>query len=345
MRLLTEIQYDFKDVLIIPKISTLTSRKDVLLNREFTFLNSKNKWKSVPIIVSNMDTVGTINMANELNKYNVSVALHKHYSVDMLIKFFKIQNNSKLNFYSMGILDKDMEKFRIVYKDTYIKNVNLDVPNAYITKYIEFLKKFRDEFPTLNIMAGNVVTGEMTEQLLLAGADIVKIGIGSGSSCITRIVAGVGFPQFSAIIEAADAAHGLGGLICSDGGLINIGDFGKAFGAGADFLMSGGMFAGHEECDGEFLYDEDNNKTHMKFYGMSSAEAMIKHSGGVSDYRASEGKEVIVQYKGYVENTIKEILGGIRSTCTYVGAKSLKELSKRTTFIVVNRTHNTVFGD
>lgn len=421
MRLLHDIQYDFKDVLIVPKISTLTSRKDVNLNREFTFLNSKNKWNSIPIIVSNMDTVGTFNMAKELNKYNVSVALHKHYPTEKLIEFFQDEHKSKLNFYSMGMLEKDLEKFKNVYANSTIKNINVDVPNGYITKYKDFLKRLRDNYPTLNIMAGNVVTADMTEQLLLAGADIVKLGIGNGSSCITRTVAGVGYPQFSAILNAADAAHGLGGLVCGDGGLNNPGDFGKGFGAGADFLMSGGMFAGHEECEGEFVYGPKNPKldfdymkskykvflmeiderkngpifspeekekiygpdnsiitpfvfndlndiqnpfklwdhknnvwvpisvpqtpTHMRFYGMSSKEAMDKHSGGVAEYRASEGKEVLVPYKGKVENTIKEILGGIRSTCTYVGAKSLKELSKRTTFIVVNRTHNTIFGE
>lgn len=403
MRFITEKKYDYSDVLIVPKRSTLTSRKDVSLNREFTFRNSKNKFSCAPVIVANMDSVGTMTMALELNKFNTCVALHKHYSVEKLVDFFSDENNSRLNFYSMGILEKDVEKFKKVYNGGNIKNVNIDVPNGYIEKFVEFIKKFRGEHPTLNIMAGNVVTGDMTEELILAGADIVKIGIGGGSVCETRIVAGVGYPQLSAVIECADSAHGLGGHICGDGGLVTPGDFGKGFGGGADFLMAGGMFAGHDECEGEFVYPNNtsmnmlaysshdeaterrkyndansyfNTKdqkfyywnstkntwdisatkntwditglsikpTHMKFYGMSSAAAMNKHSGGVAEYRASEGKEVLVPYKGPVENTIKEILGGVRSTCTYVGAKSLKELSKRTTFILVNRTHNKVFG-
>jgi GMP reductase len=234
----------------------------------------------------------------------------------------------------------DLEKFKNVKaslpKTTQL-NICIDVANGYSEYFSEFVKKIRDENPQSRIMAGNVVTAEMTEELILSGADIVKIGIGPGSVCTTRKMTGVGYPQLSAIIECADAAHGLGGLICADGGIKVPGDFGKAFGAGADFVMCGGIFAGHDECGGEV---EDG---YMSFYGMSSDTAMNKHAGGVANYRTSEGKTVKVPYKGPVENTIKEILGGLRSTCTYVGATKLKELSKRTTFIMVNRQLNNKF--
>ena len=183
----------------------------------------------------------------------------------------------------------------------------------------------------------------MVEELILAGADIVKVGIGPGSVCTTRIKTGVGYPQLSAIIECADAAHGLGGHIISDGGCKIPGDVAKAFGGGADFGMLGGMFAGHDESGGEIM--EENGKRFRLFYGMSSQTAMDKHSGGVAEYRASEGKTVKVPYKGAVSDTVKDILGGVRSTCTYVGASQLRELSKRTTFIRVAEQENQIFKD
>ncbi|KAK9744621.1 IMP dehydrogenase / GMP reductase domain [Popillia japonica] len=183
----------------------------------------------------------------------------------------------------------------------------------------------------INLEAGNVVTGEMVEELILSGADIIKVGIGPGSVCTTRIKTGVGYPQLSAVIECADAAHGLQGHIISDGGCTCAGDVAKAFGAGADFVMAGGMFAGHDECDGEVI--EKNGKKYKLFYGMSSKTAMQKHSGGVAEYRSSEGKTVEVVYKGDVESTVLDILGGLRSACTYTGAGKLKELPRRATFI------------
>ena len=192
-------------------------------------------------------------------------------------------------------------------------------------------------------MAGNVVTGEMVEELILAGADIIKVGIGPGSVCTTRIKTGVGYPQLSAIVECADAAHGLGGHIISDGGCRVPGDVAKAFGGGADFVMLGGMLAGHAESGGEIV--EVDGKKFRQFYGMSSKTAMDKHAGGVAGYRASEGKTVQVPYHGGVAETVRDILGGVRSACTYVGASKLKELSKRTTFIRVAEQHNEVFGD
>lgn len=204
------------------------------------------------------------------------------------------------------------------------------------------MKKVREAYPELVIMAGNVVTGDMTEELLLAGADIVKVGIGPGSVCTTRKMTGVGYPQLSAIIECADAAHGLGGRICADGGCTVPGDIAKAFGGGADFVMLGGMLAGHDEAGGETV--EENGKTFKRFYGMSSADAMNKYAGGVARYRAAEGKSVLIPARGPVEDTVQGILGGVRSACTYVGARRLKELTMRTTFIRVGMQLNEVFG-
>lgn len=343
MRIEQDIKLDFKDVLIRPKRSTLTSRSEVDISREFVFNHSKRKYQGIPIIAANMDTTGTMQMAKALAKHQLSVALHKHYSQAALIEFFT-NSPPPTTFYSMGINASDYDKFCEVKKraDMAIEYVCVDVANGYTNAFTGFIRKLRAAFPDITIMAGNVVTGEMTEELVLNGVDIVKVGIGPGSVCTTRKMSGVGYPQLSAIIECADAAHGLHGLICADGGCTSPGDLAKAFGAGADFVMLGGMFAGHDECEAEIVEIEGKRK--VRFYGMSSRQAMDKYAGGVAEYRASEGKEVLLDYRGPVEETMQDILGGVRSACTYVGARKLKELSKRTTFIRVTQQLNQVFG-
>jgi len=344
MRIEQDLKLDFKDVLIRPKRSTLTSRSEVDISRDFVFLHSQRTYHGIPIIAANMDATGTFEMARALSRHKLSAALHKHYSEAELLAFFAEQPGNASTFYSMGITTPDFEKFRRVMDkaDGTIQNVCVDVANGYTKAFISFIHKLRAAFPSITIMAGNVVTGEMTEELILDGVDIVKVGIGPGSVCTTRKMAGVGYPQLSAIIECADAAHGLHGLICADGGCTSPGDLAKAFGAGADFVMLGGMLAGHDECGSDIVEVDGERK--MRFYGMSSREAMNKYSGGVADYRASEGKEVLLDYRGPVENTLQDILGGVRSACTYVGARKLKELSKRTTFVRVTQQLNEVFG-
>lgn len=347
MRIENDLKLDFKDVLIRPKRSTLTSRKEVDIRREFKFMWSKKTFSGVPIIAANMDGVGTPEMCEAFAEdgSGLSVCLTKHYSLDALKKFYATKA-AKSAWYSLGVGKADEEKLaraiEIIGEDV-IDRVCIDVANGYSEPFVEFVRGIRNKYPGLTIMAGNVVTGEMVEELILSGADVVKVGIGPGSVCTTRKITGVGYPQLSAIIECADAAHGLGGLVCSDGGCTVPGDLAKAFGAGADFVMLGGMFAGHDESGMEPQKDPNGNLV-ITFYGMSSDTAMEKHSGGVAEYRASEGKTVTVPYKGSVTDTLQQILGGIRSACTYVGAKRLKELSKRTTFVRVTQQINTVFG-
>lgn len=344
MRIEEELKLDFKDVLIRPKRSTLTSRSDVDISRDFVFRHSGRRYHGVPIIAANMDTVGTFEMARALDRHQLATALHKHYDEAALVAFFQALPESSTVFYSMGITREDYDKFRRV-KDAAgeaIACVCVDVANGYTKAFVDFLQRLRAGYPNITIMAGNVVTGEMAEELILDGADIVKVGIGPGSVCTTRKMTGIGYPQLSAIIECADAAHGLGGLICADGGCTSPGDLAKAFGGGADFVMLGGMLAGHDECMGEVVEQDGVKK--LRFYGMSSRAAMDLHSGGVANYRAAEGKEVLLDLRGPVDGTVQEILGGVRSACTYVGAHKLRELSKRTTFIRVARQLNEVFG-
>ncbi len=344
MRIEEDIKLDFKDVLIRPKRSTLTSRSEVDISREFVFRHSRRKYHGIPIIGANMDTVGTFEMAGALVPQGLAVALHKHYKESDLEAFFGQRSADATIFYSMGITAADYDKFRRVADAVgdAIEYVCVDVANGYTKSFVDFLGKLRAAYPRITLMAGNVVTGEMTEELILDGVDIVKVGIGPGSVCTTRKMTGVGYPQLSAIIECADAAHGLGGLICADGGCTSPGDLAKAFGGGADFIMLGGMLAGHDESAGEVVEHEGGRK--VRFYGMSSRTAMDRYAGGVANYRASEGKEVLVDYRGPVEGTLQDILGGVRSACTYVGARRLKELSKRTTFIRVTQQLNEVFG-
>jgi len=323
MRIEDDIKLDFNDVLIRPKRSTLVSRKNAELNRDFSFKYSKHIWKGVPIVASNMDHVGTLNMAEVLSSYNMLTAL---------CKFVEFPKNNDLQYLMKTIgLDVELDFETPTW-------LCIDIANGYTERFFNYINKVREKHSNAIIVAGNVCTPEATEQIILAGADIVKLGIGPGSVCITRKMTGVGYPQLSCIIECADAAHGLGGHVMGDGGCTVPGDIAKAFGAGADFVMLGGMLAGHDECSGEI---ENGN---MIFYGMSSEEAQVKYYGEKQKYRASEGKAVQVPYRGSVEKTIEEILGGLRSSCTYAGAETLKALPKCTTFVKVNRQLNEVFN-
>jgi GMP reductase len=357
MRIEDEVKIDFRDVLIRPKRSTLSSRKEVDLNRTYKFKHSGFEWTGIPIMAANMDGVGSLAMAEQLHQHGMFTCLAKNYDEsDLGDTVGKIGGN---NFaVSTGTSDKDFLKLKLILNSyPEIKFICIDVANGYSERFGDYVSKVRQTFLQHTIIAGNVVTADMTQELILRGADIVKVGIGPGSVCTTRVQTGVGYPQLSAIIECADAAHGLGGHIIADGGCVCPGDVAKAFGAGADFVMLGGMLAGHDQGGGEVIeemyeltklqkdsYANDFAvKKFVEFYGMSSDTAMEKHSGSIASYRSSEGRTVRVPYKGNVDNTIKDILGGLRSTCTYVGASSLKQLSKCTTFVRVNSQFNDVF--
>ncbi len=346
MRIENDIKLGFKDVMFRPKRSTLKSRSEVSLERTFKFMHSKATWTGIPIMAANMDTVGTFEMAKALSEKQVFTTIHKHYTTAQWDAFMKEAPKGIENYIavSTGTGSDDLGRLAtIIQAHKQLKFICIDVANGYSQHFVNFVKKTREQFTDKIIIAGNVVTGEMVEELLLGGADIVKVGIGPGSVCTTRVKTGVGYPQLSAIIECADAAHGLGGLIISDGGCSVPGDVSKAFGAGADFVMLGGMLAGHDQSGGQTITKD--GKQYKQFYGMSSITAMEKHVGGVAEYRSSEGKTVDVPYRGSVHNTLNDILGGVRSTCTYVGAQQLKELSKRTTFIRVAEQENRVYND
>ncbi|KAL7296363.1 GMP reductase 1-like [Trichogramma pretiosum] len=342
--IINDVKLDFKDVLLRPKRSTLKSRSDVDLCREITFRNSKRTYRGVPVMASNMDTVGTFEMAKALSKHGLFVTMHKYYTCDEW-KEFAIQNPECLKNMaaSSGTGNEDFERLSSVLAAVpELTFICIDVANGYSQHFVEYVRKVRSKYPDHTIIAGNVVTGEMVEELILSGADIIKVGIGPGSVCTTRMKTGVGYPQLSAVIECADAAHGLKGHIISDGGCTCPGDIAKAFGAGADFVMAGGMFAGHDECSGEVIVK--NDQKFKLFYGMASRTAMQKHAGGVADYRSSEGKTVEVPYRGPVEATLLDIMGGLRSACTYVGASRLQELPKRATFIRCTQQLNNIYG-
>jgi len=345
-RIETEMKLDFKDVLFRPKRSSLSSRSQVSVERPITFKNSKQTWSGVPIIAANMDTIGTFEVAEVLAQRKCVTAVHKHYTVDQWKAWASGAGKEALPFVavSTGILAKDMDKLaEILAAVPAVKMICIDVANGYSEAFVQCIRDVRKRFPDMTIIAGNVVTGEMTEELILSGADIIKVGIGPGSVCTTRKQTGVGYPQLSAVLECADAAHGLGGHIVSDGGCTVPGDVCKAFGGGADFVMLGGMLAGHDESAGELVQEGDD--FFKIFYGMSSDTAMKKHAGGVADYRSSEGKTVKVPYRGPLDETIRDILGGMRSCCAYVGASTLQELPKRTTFVRVTQQLNTVFTE
>jgi len=380
MRIEDEVKLDYSDVLIRPKRSTLGSRKQVRMERKFEFRHYGNlkdmeyHYEGIPIMASNMDGVGTFEMADTLGEQGIFTCLVKTYSIGELVGYFDEALAPKWRkehvAMSIGVKEEDEQKFRNVYEQVgdKLKYVCIDVANGYSQRFIEYVKQFRQNYPDLVIIAGNVVTADQTQELILNGADIVKVGIGPGSVCTTRIQTGVGYPQLSAVIECADAAHGLGGHIIADGGCTCPGDVAKAFAGGADFVMLGGMLAGHDEGGGEiiikhYLTDEIDEtkyknglfgngeqnsrivkeKKFIQFYGMSSTTANDKHFDGLKDYRASEGRTVLVPYRGPVANTLQNVLGGVRSTLTYVGAIKLKQLAKCTTFIKVNNQFNKTY--
>ena len=342
MRIERDLKLTFDDVLIRPKRSTLISRSDVNLVREFTFRHTKETWSGVPIVAANMDTTGQFSIAEVLQGHKMLTCTQKFYSTQEFADAWENGVNSEFIAVTCGSTDESFELLkRKMATNKGLKMICIDVANGYREVFLNFVKKVRGEFPEKIIIAGNVATREMTEALILAGADIVKVGIGPGSVCTTRKVAGVGYPQLSAISECADAAHGLNGHVMSDGGCSSPGDVAKAFAAGADFVMLGGMLAGHDESGGELI--EDSGSAYKSFYGMSSAKAMETHYGEIADHRAPEGKEVRVPYRGPLEVTVQSILGGLRSACSYVGARRIKDLPKCTTFIRVSMTTNEVF--
>jgi GMP reductase len=380
MRIEDDIKLDYSDVLIRPKRSTLGSRKQVRMERKFEFRHYGNlqdkeyHYEGIPIMASNMDGVGTFEMADRLGELNIFTCLVKTYSVAELVGYFDEVLSPPWRkehvAMSIGVKEEDEQKFRNVYEQVgdKLKYVCIDVANGYSQRFIEYVKNFRQNYPDLVIIAGNVVTADQTQELILNGADIVKVGIGPGSVCTTRIQTGVGYPQLSAVIECADAAHGLGGHIIADGGCTCPGDVAKAFAGGADFVMLGGMLAGHDEGGGEVItkhyltneIDESKYKNGLfgggeinsrivkeekfvQFYGMSSKTANDKHFDGLKDYRSSEGRTVLVPYRGPVISTLQDVLGGVRSTLTYVGAIKLKQLAKCTTFIRVNNQFNKTY--
>ena len=344
MRLEEDIKLDYSDVLFRPKRSTLQSRKDVNLKRTYRFKYSKNEWSGIPIIAANMDGVGELAIAEKLAEFEMITCLTKQHDEKKLKKCKIIKKIYPHLALSIGIKKEDFENLNNILKEfNFIKFIWIDVANGYSEHFSKFVKSVRDKYPTKTIIAGNVVTADMTQELILSGADIVKVGIGPGSVCTTRAQTGVGYPQLSAVIECADAAHGLGAHIIADGGCTCPGDVAKGFGGGADFVMLGGMFAGHDEGKGKII--KTNGKKFIEFYGSSSDVANKKHYGGLSNYRSSEGRTVRIKYRGKIKDTILNILGGVRSSCTYVGAPSLKQLSKCTTFVRVSNQFNDTFVD
>ena len=342
MRIEEDIKLDYADVLFRPKRSTLSSRKDVELKRTYKFKYSNHQWSGTPIIAANMDGVGELEVAKSLAKFEIMTCLTKQHDIKTIKKKSSIKEIFPHLALSTGTSDKDYKRLNEILKEfSFFEFICIDIANGYSDHFSKFVRSVREKYPTKTIIAGNVVTADMTQELVMSGADIVKVGIGPGSVCTTRIQTGVGYPQLSAVIECADAAHGLGAHIIADGGCTCPGDVAKAFGGGADFVMLGGMFAGHEEGGGKKV--KKNGSQFIEFYGSSSDTALDKHYGGLSDYRSSEGKKVQLKYRGKIKDTVLNILGGVRSSCTYVGAPSLKQLSKCTTFIRVNKQFNDTF--
>jgi len=344
MRIKEDIKLNFDDVLMEPKRSTLSSRRDVDMTRKFTFRNSGKVMNFTPIFASNMDGVGTFSMAKVLQRHQMMTVITKSTTVDQ----WREAVGTGLRLQSVSVCTgtnkiwdpeaadyKNMQDVLSSFPD--VKMITIDVANAYHQNFVDFIKQVRDEYPEKVIVAGNVVTPEMVEELIINGADMVKIGIGPGSVCTTRTMTGIGVPQFSAIVECADAANGVDGHIMADGGCVWPGDIAKAFGGGAHAVMIGGMLAGHDESEQPV---EDGK---IEFYGMSSDRAREKHGKRKDGYRGNEGRWISLPYRGAVEPTVEDILGGVRSAATYIGARRLKDMPKCATFVRVENNINKVY--
>jgi GMP reductase len=343
MKIIHEPKLDFDNVLLVPKPNNLESRSGVNVTRRFTFKHSRQVWSGVPLISANMTTVTSFTMARVLSNHQIMSAIPKYYEESELFEFYNNGFPYDYCWYTVGSSLEDLEKLRRV--NSHKRGIDLiciDVANGYRSSFLDAVARVRDQFPAATIMAGNVVTPDMIEPLVNAGADIVKIGIGGGGGCLTRLKTGVGYPQLTAIIECGEVAYDLGAHICSDGGCKTPGDIAKAYAAGADFVMLGSMLAGHLEVDAKRVLDADG-KEFVEFYGMSSEKAMQEHGTGMADYRTSEGRHVMIPYRGSVENTILDILGGIRSAMTYLGARTIEEIPDLATFIKVSETHNKIY--
>lgn len=367
MKILVDKQFDFCDVLIKPRYSNIASRKDVNITRKYNFKWSGKTVQGTGIMNANMGTIGTFKIAKAMLNDGLFTCLHKYHSVNDLLKFYKNLNDDEFNrcFLSIGLKDNGLEKIEQITNEIgEVIPICIDVPNGYIVQVKELVKQIRKKYPDCILMTGNVVTEDIVEDLILSGADIIKCGISGGAQCITRKITGVGRPQLSTVIECSVAAHNVGGMICSDGGITCAGDIGKAFGGGADFIMIGSLYAGTDEADGEIIkkqifngeYDkiDVNNiaykiephleeKKFKQFYGMSSTYAQEKFGNGKPRYRASEGRVTLVPYIGSIKDVNEEFLGGLRSTMTYIGAKNLEDISKCCTFYLVNRQLNTTY--
>ena len=344
MRINYDAKLNFEDVLLQPKRSTLTSRKDVDMTRKFTFRNSQKVMNFLPIFASNMDGVGTFSMAKVLQEYKMMTVITKTTTPEQ----WKEAVGQGLRLQSVSVctgtnkvFDEDAQDYKnmqdILKMFPDIKMITIDVANAYHQNMVEFVARVRGEYPEKVIVAGNVVTPEMTEELIINGADVVKIGIGPGSVCTTRTMTGVGVPQFSAILDCADAANGVDGHIMADGGCVHPGDIAKALGGGAHMVMIGGMLAGHDESETDLV---DGKR---EFYGMSSDRAREKHGKRKDGYRGNEGRHIDLPDRGPVKNTVEDILGGVRSACTYIGARRLKDMPKCASFVTTNNVINRIY--
>jgi GMP reductase len=375
-KIINETKLDFDDVLIAPQRSTLTSRSDIDISRTFNFYHSTRIWRGVPIICANMSFC-SFAMATALARHKMIACLHKYHTVDELLQYFKdYPDNVNYTFVSIGYKKSDLNHLlELKNKLNFQPNICIDVPNGHMDVFVKYCKKVRDNFPESIIIAGNVTNTSSTQELIIyGGVDIVKCGIGGGSACTTRFLTGCGLPQLSCCLENAYVAHGLQngdkklGLICSDGGHKTVGDVCKAICGGADFVMLGGYFCGVDECEGEWKYEyyaeagssapgfwqpndpgyrTEKRKKNFTYYGMSTHHAQEIYEDNIKNYRASEGTKITVPYKGSLDAIVQELLGGIRSCCCYIGANSIKNMSKCGQFYRVNQIHsntNPVFG-
>jgi len=316
----------FDDILLIPSYNHYESRR--LVDLSVTDKSGKLTL-ALPVMSSNMDTVTESEMANFMSDKGGIGVLHRFMSIERNVLEFK--NCRATTFVSVGCGDKEFER-AIALRDAGATFFCIDVAHAH-AKYVgRTLKRLREQLGDACIMAGNVATYAGADYLASCGADLIKVGIGGGSVCSTRVKTGFGVPMLSSIKECARVDRS----IVADGGIKAPGDIVKAIAFGADFVMVGGMLAGTRPTPGPVLTKEDGRQV-KEYRGMASREAQDDFIGGMPEWKTAEGVAVEVPFRDDADAVMADIIGGMRSGLTYGGSDTIRELQRKLDYLVVSQ--------
>jgi IMP dehydrogenase len=330
--------FTFDDVLIVPKFSEVNSRSEVDISTNLRELRFK-----LPVISANMDTVTGDAMSRAMLRNGAQACIHRFGTIEETVDLFQRSHATDLHvspMVSIGVGSIELQRAKALFDEgahTYVVDVAHGAQLS-VAKQVLALREILG--PYVNIVAGNFATGESVKHFLEYvgfAVDAIKVGIGPGSACTTRIKTGVGYPQLSAVLDIARTIEQTGVTVIADGGMKTAGDICKAIAAGADMAMLGGMLAGTEETPGDAFSPSSelqfNPKNAFKKYRGSASLESYRDQGKEAKHRTAEGESFLVPYKGPVADILQDIEGGLRSSLSYVGASNLKEFQRRAEFV------------